>query len=41
MADVVRLLEEFQGGVKRSKLDKGYKFFFEQFFFLKVSSLYS
>lgn len=33
IADVVHLVDKFQGEVKRSKLDKGYKFFFEQFIF--------
>lgn len=33
IADVVRFVDRFQGDVRRSKLDKGYTFFFEQFVF--------
>ena len=33
-ADVVHLTEEIQINMKRLKLDKGYKLYFEQFIFL-------
>lgn len=33
IADVVHFVDSFQLDVRRSKLDKGYKFFSEQFIF--------
>ncbi|KAG5849651.1 hypothetical protein ANANG_G00113180 [Anguilla anguilla] len=40
MSDVIRIVEALPMNVKRSKLDKGYKFFFEKFIFGHEASLF-